>query len=149
MEFIVIGDDEIRSSMKSSFPVSFHGNIMQPAESVKSLGVILDADNSMQIYMANLCCTCYYHLQELRRIIRYLNHETAVKVANTWITVIHCFITQRRHILSDYKEFKMPYVILCTNSINLVMSHTPCINYTRSSFIIVYCSSTTSSLIKP
>ena len=44
MEFIVIGDDKIRSSTKSAFPVSFLGNIMEVVESVKSLGVILDAD---------------------------------------------------------------------------------------------------------
>ena len=73
MEFIVIGDDQIRSSLKSSFPVSFLGNIMEPAESVKNLGVILDAENSMQKHMANLCCICYYHLRELRRVHRYLN----------------------------------------------------------------------------
>ena len=41
MEFIVIGDDQTRSSLKSSFPVSLLGNIMEPAESVKNLGVIL------------------------------------------------------------------------------------------------------------
>ena len=34
-EFIVIGDDQIRSSLKSSFPVSLLGNTMEPAESVK------------------------------------------------------------------------------------------------------------------
>ena len=38
MEFLAIGDDKIRSSMKSSFPVSFLGYIMEPAESVKTLG---------------------------------------------------------------------------------------------------------------
>ena len=48
MEFIVIGDDQNRCSLKSSFPVSLLGNIMEPAESVKNLGVILDAENSMQ-----------------------------------------------------------------------------------------------------
>ena len=55
-EFIVIGDDQIRSSLKSSFPVSLLGNSMEPAESVKNLGIILDAENSMQrhvvIYVA-------------------------------------------------------------------------------------------------
>ena len=51
-EFIVIGDDQIRSYLKSSFPVSFLGNIMEPAESVKNLVVILDADNSMQRHVA-------------------------------------------------------------------------------------------------
>ena len=79
MEFIVIGDNKIRSSMKSSFPVSVLGNIMEPVESVKNLGVILDADNSMQRHVANLCYTCYYHLWQLQR---YLNHETVVKVTN-------------------------------------------------------------------
>ena len=62
-EFIVTGDDKIICSMKSSLTVSFLGNIMKPAELVKNLGVILDADNSMQRHAANLCCTCYYHLQ--------------------------------------------------------------------------------------
>ena len=42
-EFIVIGDDQIRHSLTSSFPVSFLGNIIEQAESVKNLGVILDA----------------------------------------------------------------------------------------------------------
>ena len=81
-QFIVIGYDKIRSSMKSSFPVSFLGNIMDSAESVENMVVILDADNSMQRHITNLCRICYYHLWELRRIRRYLNHETAVKVAN-------------------------------------------------------------------
>ena len=72
--------------MKSSFPVSFLGNIMEPAESVKNLGVILDADNSMQKHIANLCRTCYYHLWELQRVCRYLNHETAVKVTNALVS---------------------------------------------------------------
>ena len=115
-EFIVIGDDQIRSSLKSSFPVSLLGNSMEPAESVKNLGVVLDAENSMQRYMANLCRISYYHLQELRRICRYLNHETAVKVANALVSsrLDYCnslLYTTKKHILSDYREFKMPYVI--------------------------------------
>ena len=59
---------------------------MEPAESVKNLAVILDADNSMQRRMANLCHICYYHLWELGRVHRYLNHETAVKVANALVS---------------------------------------------------------------
>ena len=65
MEFIVIGDDQIRSCLKPSFPVSFLGNIKEPADSFKNLDVILDAENSMQRHVANLCCICYYHLREL------------------------------------------------------------------------------------
>ena len=86
MEFIVIGDDQIRSCLKSSFPVSLLGNIMEPIELVKNLGVILDAENSMQRHMANLCSIRYYHLWELRRVCRYLNHETAVKLTNALVS---------------------------------------------------------------
>ena len=84
-EFIVIGDNRI-SSLKSSFPVSLLGNTMETAESVKNLGVILDAENSMQRNVANLCCINYYHLRELRRVRRYLNHETAVSVVNALVS---------------------------------------------------------------
>ena len=47
--------------------------------------VSLDAENSMQRHVANLCRISYYHLWELRRVRRYLNHETAVKVANALV----------------------------------------------------------------
>ena len=86
MVFIVIGDYQIRSSLKSSFPVSLLGNSMGPAESVKNLGVVLDAENSMQRHVAILCRISYYHLQELQRVHRNLNHETAVKVANALVS---------------------------------------------------------------
>ena len=119
-EFIVIGDDQIRSSLKSSFPVSLLGNTMEPAESVKNLGVILDAENSMQRLVANICRISYYHLRELRRVRRYLNHETAVKVANALVSsrLDYCnslLYNTKRHILADYKEFKMPYVRRCAS----------------------------------
>ena len=115
-EFIVIGDDQIRSSLKSSFPVSLLGNSMEPVESVKNLGVILDAENSMQRHVANLCCISCYHLRELRRVRRYLNHETAVRVANALVSscLDYCnslLYNTKKHILADYREFKMPYVV--------------------------------------
>ena len=125
-EFILIGDDQTRSSLKSSFPVSLLDNIMEPAESVKNLVVILYAENSIQRHVTNLCHVSYYHLRELQSVRRYLSHETAVKVANTLVssrldycnsllTVIPCFTTQKRHIPADYREFKMPCVIRCVN----------------------------------
>ena len=50
---------------------------MEPTESVKkNLTVILDAVNPMPSHVANFCCVCYYHLQELRM---HLTHEMAVK----------------------------------------------------------------------
>ena len=115
-EFTVIGDDQNRSSLKPSFPVSLLGTSMEPAESVTYLGVILDAENSMQRHMANLCCISYYLLWELRRVRRYVNHETAVRVANAMVSsrLDYCnslLYNTKRHILADYREFKMPHVV--------------------------------------
>ena len=114
----MIGDDQIRSSQKSSFPVSFLGNIVEPAESVKNLGVILDAENSMQRHMANLCLICYYHLRELRRDCRNLNYETAVKVANALLSsrLDYCnslLYNTKRHILAEYRVQNALCRILC------------------------------------
>ena len=120
-EVIVIGDDYTGSTLKSSFPVSFLGNIMELAESIKNLGVILDAKNFVQRQVTYLCCICYYHLRELQRVCKYLNHETAVKVANALVSshLDYCkslLYHTKRHILPDYqKVFKMPYVKLCAN----------------------------------
>ena len=151
-EFILIGDDKIRSCMKSSFPVSFLSNIMEPAESVKNLGVILDADSTMQRHMANICRTCYYHLCELRRDCRYLNHETAVKVANA---LISSHLDYCNSLLCHTK--KAYTVRLQRLRVQNALFHTVCklvsfpsyTNYTGSPFITVYCSNTTALLIKP
>ena len=40
----------------------------------------------MQRHVANLCRVSYYHLRELQRVHRYLNHETAVRVANALVS---------------------------------------------------------------
>ena len=74
----------------------------------------------MKRHAANLCCISYYHLQELGRVPRYLNHETAMKVANALVSssLDYCnsmLYHTKRHILSDYKEFNMPYGVLCAN----------------------------------
>ena len=113
-EFIVIGDDQNRSSLKSSFPVSLLGNIMETAESVKNLGVILDAENSIQRRVANPYRISYYHLRELRRVHRYLNHGTAVKVANALVSsrLDYCnsllYNTKKAY---SGRLHRMPYVV--------------------------------------
>ena len=73
-------------SLTHLFPLSLLGKIIDPAESVKNLVVTLDANNLMQKHMANLCCVCYYHLQELWRVSRYVTHEMAVKVTNALVS---------------------------------------------------------------
>ena len=77
--------------------------------------------------LANLCCTCYYHLSELRRVHWYLNQETAVKVEGGKFLCVKLCVSSlldycnslryhiKRHMLGDYKELKMPCVTPCAN----------------------------------
>ena len=92
---------------------------MEPAESVKTLVpswmLKVQCKDMWLIYVA---CISYYHPWELRRVCRYLNHETAVKVANTFVNsrLDYCnslLYNTKRHILADYREFKMPCHTLC------------------------------------
>ena len=126
-EFIVIGDDQIRSSLKSSFPVSLLGNAMEPAESVKNLGVILDAENSMQRHMANLCHISYYHLRELRSVRRYLNDETAVKVANA---LVSSCLDYCNSLLYNTKKVYTSRLQRVQTALCRTVLHPSCTNYT-------------------
>ena len=60
--FILVAHDGTRKSLNSSIPVILLRNTMKATESVKNLCVNLDAENSMQRHVANLCCVCYCHL---------------------------------------------------------------------------------------
>ena len=57
---------------------------------------------------------------KLLKVHRYLNHKTAVKVANALDSShLDCcnslLYNTKRHILADYREYKMPHVVLCAN----------------------------------
>ena len=62
---VLIGNDETRNSLKSSLPISLLGNTMEATESLKNLCVAMDADNSMQRHVANLCFVCNFRLRKL------------------------------------------------------------------------------------
>ena len=102
--------------------------------------------------MANLCHISYYHLRELQRVRRYLNHETAVKVASAWVSsrLDYCnsllYNTKKAYTGRLQKVQNALFSTVC--KLTLVMSHPSCTNYTGSPFITVYCSNIVSLLIK-
>ena len=53
---------------------------------VKNLGVIFDSDNSFDNHVAKICRACYCHLQDLRRIRKFLSDETAILLANAMVS---------------------------------------------------------------
>jgi len=50
---------------------------VQPVESPRDLGVVVDSQLSLSAHVTALCRSCYYHLRQLRAAARSLSTETA------------------------------------------------------------------------
>ena len=81
-EFIIIGNRQARESIMQKFPTQFLGNSISPTNEVKNLGVTFDSGNTFASHITKVCCACYYHLKDLRRIRKFLIVETAALLAN-------------------------------------------------------------------
>ena len=85
-EFIIIGDRQARESFINKFPTQLLGNSISPTDTVKNLGVTFDSGNTFTSHITNMCCACYYHLKDLRRICKFLSVDTAALLANSMIS---------------------------------------------------------------
>lgn len=61
---------------------------VQPVESVRDLGLILDSQLSLRSHFNTVIKSCNYHLRRLSSIIKYLDKDSAS-------TLMHAFITSR------------------------------------------------------
>ena len=68
------------------FPAQFLGNSISPTNEVKNLGVTFDSGNIFASHITKVCCVCYYHLKDLRRIRKFFSVETAALLANSMIS---------------------------------------------------------------
>ena len=75
-----------RSSAASIASVNVSGAVIQPAPTVKSLGVTLDTHLSFDQHVDNVCKSCYYHIRALRRVRDSLPDDVAKTVASSIVT---------------------------------------------------------------
>ncbi len=64
------------------------GTVITPSTSVRNLGVIFDNELTMTSHVANITCSCFYQLRQLRSVRRSLTDDAAK-------TLVHAFITSR------------------------------------------------------
>ena len=62
------------------------GAVIQPAPTVKSLGVTLDTHLSFDQHVDNVCKSCYYHIRALRHVRDSLPDDVAKTVACSIVT---------------------------------------------------------------
>ena len=111
-EFIIIGQKAIRESLSPNFPVPLLQNNISPSVEVKNLGVTFDSDNSFDNHVAKVCQACYYHLRDLRQILKFLSDETAILLANAMFSIRLDYCNSLLYGVSksnivNYRESKM------------------------------------------
>jgi hypothetical protein len=85
-----------RSVAVDKATVNVSGVAIQPAETIKSLGVVLDLLLSMDQHINNVCKACYFHIRALRQVRGSPPDDTAKTVAGRIVssysltTVMRC-----------------------------------------------------------
>ena len=90
-EFLLIGNKRQRSKYLSMFPIELLGVKTNPAKSARNLGVIFDKNFTFRSHISVVCNSCFYHMQDLRRIIRHhLDLDSAkllaaARIQSSWL----------------------------------------------------------------
>ena len=58
---------------------------VEPVDSVRDLGVILDSELSMQVHISKISSTCFFHLRRLRKLRPLIDTASAQRLASAFI----------------------------------------------------------------
>ena len=106
-EFITIGDRQARESLINKFSTQLLGNSIYPTDTVKNLGVTFDSGNTFSSHITKVCCACYYHLKDLRRIRKLLSVDIAALLANSLISSRLDYCNSLLYGVSKYNVTKL------------------------------------------
>ena len=86
-EMLVIGTKQQLKKITVPELVS-NGCVVQPKDSVRNLGVLLDKHMSMEPQVSAICKSTFHHLRNIRKIRKFLDRSTAE-------TAIHALVSSR------------------------------------------------------
>ena len=66
--------------------IVFDGTKVEPSQSVKTLGVILDSKITFDNMINDICRSCYFHLRNLGRIKRSLDKDIRTQIINNLVS---------------------------------------------------------------
>ena len=84
-EFLLIGNRQQRSKLPTQ-SISFAGNILNPTQSARNLGVIFDSDLSLTKHISSICQISFLHIRQFRRIRSSLDLNSAILLANALVS---------------------------------------------------------------
>ena len=85
-EFLLIAKERQQSKYLSMFLFELLGVKTNPAKSVRNLGVIFDNNFTFRSHISVVCSSCFYHMQDLRRIHRHLDMDSAKLLATALVS---------------------------------------------------------------
>ena len=59
--------------------------VVEPVDSVRDLGVILDSELSMRVHISNISSTCFFHLRRLRKLRPLIDTASAQRLLSAFI----------------------------------------------------------------
>lgn len=85
-ELIVISSPRLRMSTPNIPSLHIGDDLVDPHDTVKLLGVVLDRDMNMGQHINSICRSARFHLYNLLRIRRHLTKEACVQLVHGFIT---------------------------------------------------------------
>ena len=85
-EFLPIGNERQRSKYLSMFAIELLGVKVNPVKSARNLGVMFDTNFTFRSHISGVCNSCFYHMQDLRRIRRHLDLDSAKLLATALVS---------------------------------------------------------------
>ena len=83
----LIGNGRQRSKYLSMFPIEVLGVETYPEKSARNLRVIFDKNFNFRSHISAIYSSCIYHIQDLRRIRRHLDLDSAKLFANALVPI--------------------------------------------------------------
>ena len=80
-EFLLIGTKLQRGKFLHNFPCLIIGQDTNPSASAKNLGVVFDSSLNFRKHISQTCRACFYHIRDLRRILKSLSSDLAKQIA--------------------------------------------------------------------
>ena len=85
-KFLLIRNEQQWSKYLSMFPIELLGVKTYPAKSASNIGVIFDKNFNFPSHISAICSSCIYHIQDLRRIRRHLDLDSANLLVNALVS---------------------------------------------------------------
>ena len=121
-DFIVFGSKLDHQTLP---PLTNCTDIIQPSETIKTLGVTLDSQMNMQKYIAGTCRSVYMHIRKVNSIRRYLTKDATKLLINSTVLSRLDYCNSSYVGLPQTSTHKLQ---LAENAAARVISRTPRIN---------------------